>query len=380
VGEESHSGSSLSPVSGNGVTLGQDEIRGILSSADELARVEGEILVDQWSDWVNVVHRLREHQCPRTYLPVLGVLLVARSLRSESELDVLDIQQRTSSRGYAAASIGKALVPFAVEQGIDLRSKSSQIMNNQPFTFEPRIVPGMSKSSKAEYFNDFIAAATEVNAMSSETALVVLALMFHLCRLVPSSTPEVAVIEGGKLVLVDFVERATTFVNSYSDNGRVGQAFVAAAFDVVYGPEFVLLGNTADPDASVPGDVQVVEESGTWLWTEVKQKSVTTGDVETFIAKVRKVGGERLMYCAFGNERYPLNIDQMRIARTADKIGVEVAVFISAADFVGRLLAGAPGLFDAVASRFATCLLQRLIEAGCNPPTIESYRALLGGT
>jgi hypothetical protein len=35
---------------------------------------------------------------------------------------------------------------------------------------------------------------------------------------------------------------------------------------------------------------------------------VTTGDVEQFIDKVRKVGGERILYCALGNERYPTTL------------------------------------------------------------------------
>jgi len=119
-------------------------------------------------------------------------------------------------------------------------------------------------------------------------------------------------VDGGKHALAKIVRATAEFVIKYSDNGRVGQAFVASVLDVVYGPSRVVLGNTADPDASVPGDVQVEDDTGIWLWTEVKQKSVTTGDVEQFVGKVREVGGERILYCALGNERYPHNIDRIR--------------------------------------------------------------------
>jgi hypothetical protein len=170
------------------------------------------------------------------------------------------------------------------------------------------------------------------------------------------------------------------FATGYSDNGRVGQAFVAAVLDVVYGPSRVVLGNTADPDASIPGDVQVEDDNGTWLWTEVKQKSVTTGDVEQFIDKVRRVGGERILYCALGNERYPHNIDRMRVARVVNSGPIEISVFLSPSDFLGVFLDLAPGSFNSVASRLATAMVARLTEAGCSPTTSEAYRGLIAVT
>lgn len=361
----------------SGVTLGQGEIRGVLSRADESARSTGALLRGRHPEWVGVIEGLRAPQCPRTYLPVLAVLLTARALRSSAELDVLDIQQQTSNRGYAAASIGKLMIPFAVEQGIDLRSKSSQIMNNQPFTFKARIEPAMSSPLKASFYDAFYAAASSVNALDPDAALDVLALLFDLCRVAGPAVVDAVPVEGGKPALARIVRATAEFAATYSDNGRVGQAFVAAVLDVVYGPNHVVLGNTADPDASVPGDVQVEDDEGTWLWTEVKQKSVTTGDVEQFISKVRKVGGERILYCALGNERYPHNIDRMRIARLADSAAIDVAIFQSASDLLGELLGLAPGSFNSLASRLATAMLMRIEEAGCSPTTVETYRDLV---
>jgi len=365
-------------MSDSGVTLGQGEIRGALSRADESARSIGAALRSRYPEWVDVIEGLRAPQCPRTYLPVLAVLLTARALRSSSELDVLDIQQQTSKRGYAAASIGKLVIPFAVEQGIDLRSKSSQIMNNQPFTFKARVEPRMSSPLKAAFYDSFYDAANSVNALESDAALDLLALLFDLCRATGATVIEPVSVEGGLRALAALVQATAEFVTTHSDNGRVGQAFVAAVLDVVYGSKHVVLGNTADPDASVPGDVQVAGDSGVWLWTEVKQKSVTTGDVEQFIGKVRKVGGERILYCALGNERYPHNIDRMRIARLTESAAIDVAVFVSPADLLGDLLTLAPGSFNSLASRLATAMLTRLEEAGCPYATTEAYQDLVG--
>lgn len=356
------------------VTLGQGEIRGVLSRADEVARSEGAALRARRPDWIGIIELLRQPQCPRTYLPVLAVLLTARALRPASELDVLDIQQQTSPRGYAAASIGKLVIPFAVDQGVDLRSKSSQIMNNQPFTFKPRITPSMSSPLKAAHYRVFFDAANRVNQLDSETSLEILALLFDLCRADSRPVDARVLVDGGLSALIRIVGSTSEFAATHSDNGRVGQAFVAAVLDVVYGSSRVILGNTADPDASVPGDVQVVDDEGTWLWTEVKQKSVITADVEQFISKVQNVEGEKILYCALGNERYAHNIDRLRITRIADSLAIDVSVFTSPADFLGEFLRFAPGRFSSVASRLVTAMLQRLDEAGCMPETTEFYR------
>jgi len=360
-----------------GVTLVQDEIRGALSQADELARSSGADLVARHQSWVGIVSSLRDQDCPRTYLPVLAVLLTARSLRSSEQLNVLHIQQQTSSVGYAAASIGRLIIPFAVEQGIDLLSRSSQIMNNQPFTYKARIEANMSKPSKAGHFRVFYEAAERVNALDPTVAVEVLACLFHESRISESPRSQPLSVDAGKVELKEIVRTTAEFVISNSENGKVGQAFAASVLDVVYGEDRVILGNTADPDASVPGDVQVTLGSEIWLWVEAKQKSVTTGDVETFINKVRSAGGGRIIYCAFANERYPHNIDRIKIERISDSHGMALSLFISPADMLGQLLDLAPGTFGAVASRLVNSMLTRLEESGCSRTLIDGYGDLI---
>lgn len=366
-------------MSTGGVTLRQEEIRLTLSRADETARFEGDALIARTGSWRHAIEALRVEDCPKTYLPVLAVLLTARTMRSAAELDVLDIQQQTSSRGYAAASIGGLIVSFAREQGVSLRAKSSQIMNNQPFTFKPRILPDMSKPAKAAYYSAFYSAAVEVNALTPTQAADVLALLFHICRVDDQEGVDAVTIGGGKAAMLELLDRTAQFVLAFSDNGKVGQAFVAACLDTLYGSDVVDLGNTADPDAGVPGDVQVrTREEVAWLWCEVKQKVISTGDVETFIAKVRRVGGGRIHYCALANERYPLNIDQRKVQVLADAAKITVDVYLSPGDYLGAIVNWSPGSFDEVASAFATAMIRRLHESGCHPDTVASYRGAAG--
>lgn len=360
-------------MSRQGVTLSGDEILRALSRADELAREEGPRLRTAHHVWAERVGVLREQACPRTYLAVLCVLLIARSLRSPSELDVLAIQKQAGPKGYAAASIGSQLIPFAAEHGIDLRSKSTQVMNNQPFTYKRRIEAGMTSKP---YFDRFFEFASAVEPLSPIDAAEILALAFHLSMVRVESVPSI-VIRGDLDRFTEIIELTTSFVRAHSENGKVGQAFVAAALDAAYGEADVSMGNVADPDASIPGDVQVSDGSGIWLYCEVKQKVVTTGDVKSFIEKVDRRGGERILYAALANERYPRNIDDGQLARAPQSKRIETTVVISPGELLSEVMTRAPGSFSALASRLTTAFVRRMTEAGISLEAIAAYRGSL---
>lgn len=357
----------------DGVTLSGDEIMRALSRADSHSREAGVSLEVTHHEWAERIRVLREKPCPRTYLPVLCVLLVARSLRSSEELDVLAIQRQAGPRGYAAASIGSQLIPFAAEHGIDLRARSSQVMNNQPFTFKRWIVADMTTKP---YFDRFFEFATAVQPLGSEEAAEILALAFHLSALETEPIIPV-VIEGDLGRFSEIIELTASFVRSHSENGKVGQAFVAATLDVAHGEPKVVMGAVSDPDASIPGDVHVVDESGVWLFCEVKQKAVTTGDVKTFLEKVDLRQGERILYAALANERYPRNIDEGQVARAPQSKRIETTVVNSPGDLLHVVLSRAPGSFASLASRLTTAFVRRMTEAGVSAQAIESYRESL---
>lgn len=364
-------------MSTGGVTLSKDEIRRVLSNADGRARTQGEGLKSRLPGWVNLIEELRVDVCPRTYVGVLAVLLAARALRPATELDVLDIQRQTGPRGYSASSIGVILIPFATEQGIDLRSKSTAILNNQPFTFKARLEPNMAKAQLKTHYDKFYAGANRVNELSSDEALDVLALLFALSRVDDSTIAHEVSLSGGLYGLRELIERVDSFVTSHSDNGKVGQAFVAAVLDTLYGRDAIILGNTADPDSSIPGDVQAQFASKTWLWCEVKQKPVVSGDVEAFLEKTIRVGGNRVWYCALANVRYPHNIDPVRVERKALTFNTELKVYTSPSELMSEVLTKSPGSFDDVASKLATAMMHRMAEANCPSITLTHFLKIL---
>lgn len=358
-----------------GLTLSAESINGLLSSADSQARRLDLAYAD--TEWIRRINELKAKGCPRTYLGVLGVTLVARGLHSREELNVLHIQQKTSRFGYSAPSIGGKLVPFAVEQGIDLRSTSSQIMNNQPFTFQAEIRPGMSVESKATYFAQFFDSVCRVNDLTSHEAKDVLSLLFAMCRKADvEETPELEV-RGGLEVRDKVLAATDEFVRTNSERGRVGQALMAAIFDLQFGADNVELGHVSDPDVSTPGDVIVKRNGATFLWGESKQKPVTTGDVETFVSKVSKVGGGRMCFCAFENYRYERHIDFLKISRLAVRNQIEIEVCSSPQEFLSARLNHFPGGFDHQSSALVNRFIVRLKESQVVDDLVDDYSAII---
>ena len=210
-----------------------------LAEADERARERGDDLEGEVGDWVERI----EYLCTIplvTYLPVLCVLLTARALRDADELDVLALKTSSSEKGYSAASIGKRLIPFAGQCGIDLRSKSSQVMNSQPFTYKEFITPGMAGDQHAVPYGQFYEDALLVQQMTSDEALTLLAYVFHKRRGVGQGEVQPLTLQGGKKTFDRLVEATIDFVENNSEQGKVGQAFAAALYDTLYDSEQVL--------------------------------------------------------------------------------------------------------------------------------------------
>ena len=368
-----------------GVSLGSDKIRLVLAQADQKAKAFGADLdsgpVGQ--RWRPLIQALRMESIPKTYTAVFAVTLVARALHDASALSVRDIKTSTSDKGYSASSIGSQLARFAKTHSIDLRATSSQPLNNQPFTFKERILPSPKEMVVQEKFWEawkaFNKAVDEVEASSSADAADALALLFHLSRRKKwSSSPVEAFLAAESQDEVDeLVEAVAGFVNEHADGGKTGQAFAAAVLDLLYGPESVRLGKVNDPDASTVGDVHAVQDDDIWLWTEVKQKTVTDGDVNGFVSKVAAQGGSRAIFCAFQNNSYPDFVQQNKVIDAAHKKGVLLNYFDTPGAFLQHYFRVAPGSSSDAAARLVAAMVSRLAEALCPQSTREAFASLL---
>jgi hypothetical protein len=352
--------------------------KAILVKANEMAKKPDSIAVQ--TEWPKFLERLTLDKCPTTYLAVTCVLLVARSTHPEDKLNVLEIKRGVNpgSKGYSASSIGKPLAAFAKEHQIDLRATSQQPMNNQPFTYKEVITEDMvTRPTLQSHWKSFFELAKYINALSSASALNFLAFIFANRRKAqfPAKQHAVGHIDWATLELVK--ERISEFVDSRSDSGKVGQAFAASLLDLLYSPEFVEQGNSQDPDASIPGDVHVRGlAEDIWLWIEVKQQPIATGQVIGFIDKVSENDGERILYLALKNSDYPNDISSKKLAQHSAKKDVRVTVFESPTETIDWFLEYAPGNYSQVVTGILTRMQARLEESGCSAETLSNFEEI----
>lgn len=358
-------------------SLRRDDIMRVLSGADEAARERGEGLAGQYPEWISEIDFLSSDACPVTYLPVLTVMLVARAIRDSSELDVLDIQRGTSPRGYSASSIAGHLIKFVTQVGIDLRTTSSQVMNSQPFTYKKRVTPEMAGDRVKAAYARFYASAERVDQLDCATAAEVLALVFQMRRGTSSPETELLVVSGDRRTLDAIVEATAEFVSENSEAGKVGQAFAAALFDILFPANNVRMGNNNDPSATIPGDVQVGSDGTFWLWAEVKQKAVVTSEIQAFVDRVKSIGGDRAMYFALGNALYPQNIDLAQLHKRALKDGIELTVYSAPEQALSDLLPKAAGSAGMQADAVANCMNRRLHEAQITSALEEVWKSAM---
>ncbi len=356
------------------------DTKAILVRANELAKTPEKIVVQ--TEWPNRLSQLTLDKCPRTYLVVTCILLMARSMHSKDKLNVLEIKRGSNpdSRGYSAPSIGGPLAAFAKEHQIDLRATSQQPMNNQPFTYKEVITADMGvRPTLKPYWDSFFEIAEYVNDLSSDSALHFLAYIFSKRRKTKVASKEYSVGHVDWATLEMATEKVAKFIDSRSDSGKVGQAFASALLDLLYSPDFVDQGNSQDPDAGIPGDVHVRGlADDIWLWVEVKQQPIQTGQVIGFIDKVSDNSGERILYFALKNSDYPNDISSKKLEQHSSKKKIRVTKFESPGEAIDWFLEYAPGSYAQIIAGFLSRMQARLEESGCSAETLNEFE-LIGG-
>lgn len=363
-----------------GVTLNGQQIRNLLARAHQLALRSEDFLDGQdHTLWTPLIARLRAPSVPKTYLAVFAVTLVARSLHDRDVLSIWDIKSGTSDKGYSASSIGTQLSSFIKTHHIDLRARSSQPMNNQPFTFKDRILKDPHAMTVATKHHGswqlFTEALSRVEQATPDEAMEGLVALFAATQQVTDSVVarEMTTANANWNTVEKLITVVCDFVDRYPLGGKTGQALVAAALSTSFGKDNVSMGQINDPDAGLVGDVHISDGKQVWLWVEVKQKVVMQGDVLSFASKVSNQGGSRALYCAFANTLYPDHVNKLKIAGQSRDHSVEMEYFDSSRHFLSQIFRISPGNPQKLVSRFSTHLLDRITEVGCDFDTISDF-------
>ena len=130
------------------------------------------------------------------------------------------------------------------------------------------------------YLDQLVAFLEEVATMSAKEALDALAAFIAVRREVTGQLRPVLEVEGQATTLSALITAVASFVSRDPEGGKRGQAFVAAALDMVF--EDVVTNRVNDPSRHGPGDVRTFQDDRIRLSAEVKQQQVTETDVLIF--------------------------------------------------------------------------------------------------
>ncbi|MCF8526878.1 MAG: restriction endonuclease, SacI family [Candidatus Nanopelagicales bacterium] len=174
------------------------------------------------------------------------------------------------------------------------------------------------------------------------------------------------------LSVVEVLLTVENFLIADTENGRRGQAFVAACLSLVHGDDVETPVSINDPSRKTPGDVWLVNDTSR-LVAEAKQKTVRSSDVRSFAKEV----GDRLpdgvaAYAALVNadSKKPLGSEWRAISETQ---GVLTAVYDSPAELLRDAVIWSGMAFTPAVTRLCGLMRRQLIHLAVAPSTLGAW-------
>ena len=193
----------------------------------------------------------------KTFTAMLGTALLAKA--TDSRVDPFALKARNHRAAYSARSLCKdVLVPATVNAGVHIGTTGREPLNNQPFFRHERVGPDMkvhrSVMPHLDYLCECLTAASKLRGSEALEAFAA----FLLVRL--QDGPKLSAplqIESAFGIPEAHRPRVAEFISSDPENGKRGQALVAACLDLVF--EDVRTTRVNDPSRQWPGDVVAYE-------------------------------------------------------------------------------------------------------------------------
>jgi len=335
-----------------GITIAQDRLRLVLERAVTLAE-SSEPLPEEWLDKVKRISASPS----QSYVAALGTALLAKA--ADDRIDALTVKASAGPRAYSMRGVARILVDRASHYGYHLGVTRGEPLNNQPWFRIKRVdEPVAIKPNAKPFHTDMVRYLKDLNALSSEEALLALAAFIRLRQefAAASQAAHVSMAAVGTVDLRDVISIAEHFIRDDPEGGRRGQALVAAVLDLLH--EDVSLAAINDP---TPLDVRVLRKKQTVLGVEVKQKAVTESEAVELAEGAAGEGADKALLVALSDAQGPL--DHERIMRDGPR-----GVLTVAYDSVTSLITEAAIHSKLTAAEFAAELpgayLRRMQEHG----------------
>ncbi len=308
-----------------------------------------------------------------TFTPMLGTALLAKA--TDDHVSALALKEGAAHNAYSARGIGhKVLVPFAQRHHINLRTTGAEPLNNQPF-FRYEVVDRDMKvkagSQQDLYY--LVECLEHADFLRSDNALLALAAFLRV-RILDAATELVGLDLPGILPLRDLFSATQAFVIRDAEEGRRGQAFAAAALDLVY--EVVETKRVHDPSRNWPGDVGAYDSRGKLILSvEVRQKRVADEDVSHFARRLASAGVRR-------GAIFALAVGQEMLTPTeelAARLSLQLEMIAGVQQVLKTCVLMSRYSMDEVLEQFPRQMLRRLYELECRPSTLDQWRNVLLG-
>jgi hypothetical protein len=377
----SHLASRPGLAPGNGWVLGAlvpAEVRLDLAGARfdealELAHSESP-LPEEW------LHRARlVGEAPsQTFTPMLATALLAKA--TNPMIDPFSLKVRQHPRAYSARSLCKdVLVPRCVDAGIDIRTTGAEPLNNQPFFRHERVAPDMAVHSYTRPHLRFLCQCLqEIDHLDGPTATHALAAFLRQRMTAVADRPQQLRILEPLTDLSGLVQATSDFVLRSPEGGRRGQAFVAAALDLVFSE--VRSGLVNDPSRHWPGDVAVFEgKPSPIMCVEVKQRPIKATEILQFVANLAESSIHRGAIAALAQGQPAL--DRVLLSSQAwVNYRVHLVILADVSEVLRASLAWAPSRLDQAVAGFPARMAVRLREANVSTAGIQEWLQLFDTT
>ena len=308
----------------------------------------------------------------KTFVAMLGTALLAKA--TNSKVDPFALKVRDFPTAYSARSLCKdVLVPCVVEARIHIGTTGREPLNNQPFFRHERVGPDMKVRPYVRPYLDYLcqclASMKKLNERQSVEALAA----FLRLRMQEGPRSAVPLVVEQALGVPDLITNAGRFISVEPENGKRGQALIAAGLDLVFSD--VRTTRVYDPSRHWPGDVVVYDADAVILSVEVKQRPATDTEILQFAERCAQMGVQRAMAALLDLDQPLLHADALTEVAW-QRHGVHLSVLMGAAEFLCDVLTWTAKPLAAALSEFPQFMAARLDELEASAAGQAAWAAL----
>jgi hypothetical protein len=279
--------------------------------------------------WIERATKVSESPS-KTFIAMLGTALLAKA--TNSKIDPFALKVRDFPTAYSARSLCKdVLVPCSVEAGVHIGTTGREPLNNQPFFRHERVDPDMKVRPYVRPHLDYLCQCLASLKKLNEAQAVEALAAFLRVRIQEGPQSNKTMIVEQALSVPELITKTARFISSDPENGKRGQALVAAALDLVF-PD-VRTTRVYDPSRHWPGDVVAYGDDTVFLSVEVKQRPATETEILQFVERCAQMGVQRSVAVLLDPDQPLLHVDELS-DMAWQRHGVHLSVLMGAIELL----------------------------------------------